>query len=51
MASQEVVFGNAGRMRDAVAGPDGCLYVLTNNRDTRGAPRAGDDQVLKLCPQ
>ncbi|TMF88986.1 MAG: PQQ-dependent sugar dehydrogenase [Chloroflexi bacterium] len=51
VASQEVVFGNAGRMRDAVAGPDGCLYVLTNNRDTRGAPRAGDDQVLKLCPQ
>jgi len=51
VASQEVVFGNAGRMRDAVAGPDGCLYVLTNNRDTRGAPRGGDDQVLKLCPQ
>ncbi|HEX6349449.1 MAG TPA: PQQ-dependent sugar dehydrogenase [Candidatus Dormibacteraeota bacterium] len=51
VAAQEVVFNSAGRMRDVVAGPDGCLYALTNNRDTRGTPRAGDDQVLKLCPQ
>jgi hypothetical protein len=26
------------------------VYVLTNNRDTRGSPRAGDDHLLKLCP-
>jgi glucose/arabinose dehydrogenase len=50
VTSQEIVLQGKGRLRDAVAGPDGCLYVLTNNRDTRGTPRAGDDQVLKLCP-
>lgn len=50
VTAQEIVLQGRGRLRDAVAGPDGCLYVLTNNRDTRGTPRAGDDQVLKLCP-
>jgi aldose sugar dehydrogenase len=50
VTSQEIVLQGRGRLRDAVAGPDGCLYVLTSNRDTRGTPRAGDDQVLKLCP-
>ena len=51
-AGQEVLLQGHGRLRDAVAGPDGsCLYVLTNNRDSRGTPRAGDDQVLKLCPK
>lgn len=48
---QEVVFGGYGRLREAVAGPDGCLYVLTSNRDGRGSPGAQDDQVLKLCPR
>ncbi len=37
-----------GRMRDAVAGPDGALYVLTNNRDGRGNPRRGDDRILRI---
>jgi len=50
VTSQEIVLQGRGRLRDAVAGPDGCLYVLTNNRDSRGTPQAGDDQVLKLCP-
>jgi len=50
VSSQEIVFGGAGRMRDVAAGPDGCLYALTNNRDTRGTPGPGDDKVLKLCP-
>jgi glucose/arabinose dehydrogenase len=48
--AQEIVFGGAGRLRDTEAGPDGCLYVLTNNRDSRGTPTAGDDKILKLCP-
>jgi quinoprotein glucose dehydrogenase len=39
-----------GRLRDAVAGPDGALYVLTNNRDGRGRPREGDDRILKITP-
>ena len=40
-----------GRLRDAVAGPDGALYVLTNNRDGRGRPREGDDRILRITPQ
>lgn len=47
---QEIVLSGAGRLRDAVAGPDHCLYVLTSNRDSRGSPQAGDDQVIELCP-
>jgi glucose/arabinose dehydrogenase len=50
VTAQEVVFQGAGRMRDAVAGPDFCLYALTSNRDSRGSPRPGDDRLLKLCP-
>ena len=38
-----------GRLRDAVVGPDGALYVLTNNRDGRGSPRAGDDRILRIA--
>ena len=37
-----------GRLRDAVVGPDGALYVLTNNRDGRGSPRRGDDRILRI---
>ncbi len=51
VTSQEIALQGQGRLRDAVAGPDGCLYVLTSNNDTRGTPRAGDDQLLKLCPK
>jgi glucose/arabinose dehydrogenase len=40
--------GEYGRLRDAVVGPDGALYVLTNNHDGRGSPRAGDDRILRL---
>jgi glucose/arabinose dehydrogenase len=50
VTSQEIVLQGQGRLRDAVAGPDGCLYVLTSNRDTRGTPRAVDDEVLRACP-
>ncbi|NVM75734.1 glucose/arabinose dehydrogenase [Duganella sp. SG902] len=37
-----------GRLRDVVAAPGGRLYVLTNNTDGRGTPRAGDDRLLNL---
>lgn len=37
-----------GRLRDVVEGPDGALYVLTSNRDGRGAPAADDDKILRV---
>ncbi len=42
--------GSFGRLRDVVVGPDGMLYVLTNNRDGRGVPTAADDQILRMNP-
>lgn len=38
--------GQEGRIRDVVVAPDGELWVLTNNTDGRGEPRAGDDRIL-----
>lgn len=50
--SFERYFANQfGRLRDVVQGPDGALYLLTNNRDGRGNPRAGDDKILRLTIQ
>lgn len=51
VVSTSIVFSAHGRLRDVVAGPDGCAYVLTSNRDGRGTPGPADDQVLKLCPK
>jgi aldose sugar dehydrogenase len=48
--SQEIVLQGKGRLRDIVAGPDHCGYLLTNNRDTRGTPMPGDDHLFQLCP-
>jgi len=49
VSSQEVYFrGDFGRLRDIFQGPDGTLYLLTNNTDGRGAPRPHDDQLLKI---
>jgi glucose/arabinose dehydrogenase len=40
--------GEFGRIRDAVAGPDGALWLLTNNTDGRGSPSAADDRLLRV---
>jgi glucose/arabinose dehydrogenase len=40
--------GEYGRMRDAVPGPDGTLWVLTNNTDGRGSPAQDDDKLLQI---
>ncbi|HOR42881.1 MAG TPA: PQQ-dependent sugar dehydrogenase, partial [Atribacterota bacterium] len=40
--------GTFGRLRDAVAGPDDALYILTNNYDGRGRPREGDDKIIRI---
>ena len=42
--------GKYGRLRAAVQGPDGALYVTTSNRDGRGSPVAGDDRVVRIAP-
>ncbi|GIP39610.1 hypothetical protein J31TS4_28900 [Paenibacillus sp. J31TS4] len=40
--------GVYGRLRSVTEGPDGSLYILTNNRDGRGTPASGDDKLLRL---
>jgi glucose/arabinose dehydrogenase len=45
-----LLVGELGRLRDVVVGPEGALWILTNNTDGRGNPRAGDDRVLRLAP-
>ena len=42
--------GEFGRLRDVAEGPDGFLYICTNNRDGRGSPAANDDRILKIKP-
>jgi glucose/arabinose dehydrogenase len=37
-----------GRLRDAIPGPDGTLWVLTNNTDGRGNPAPDDDKLLEI---
>lgn len=52
----QAVLADVGRLRTVVvdpAGPPGedgsaVLYVLTNNTDGRGEPRAGDDRLLRV---
>lgn len=43
-------FGELGRVRQVRVGPDGHLWILTNNRDGRGRPRPGDDRLLRVDP-
>ncbi len=40
--------GEFGRLRDVAAGPDGTLWVLTNNTDGRGEPTEGDDKIIEV---
>lgn len=39
-----------GRIRVVAMGPDGYLYIATSNRDSRGKPRLGDDQIYRVVP-
>jgi aldose sugar dehydrogenase len=49
-AQERLLEGTFGRLRDVVSGPDGYLYLCTNNRDGRGSPMSGDDRVLRIVP-
>lgn len=40
--------GEFGRLRDAVAGPDGTLWILTNRSDGRGDGGPGSDSLLEV---
>jgi glucose/arabinose dehydrogenase len=40
--------GEYGRIRDVTPGPDGSLWMLTNNTDGRGDARDGDDRILQV---
>ena len=37
---ERLLDGTFGRLRDVVVGPDGYIYICTNNRDGRGSPAA-----------
>jgi glucose/arabinose dehydrogenase len=50
LAQERLLEGAFGRIRDVVSGPDGALYICTNNRDGRGSPSAADDRILRLVP-
>lgn len=40
-----------GRIRNIVEGPDGYLYMMTNNRDGRGIAADNDDRIIRLIPK
>lgn len=46
--SHEYFAGTFGRLRTALASPDGGLWILTNNTDSRGEPRDGDDRLIAV---
>ena len=47
-SSEDLLVGEHGRLRDAVATPEGELWVLTNNTDGRGDPGPDDDRILRV---
>jgi glucose/arabinose dehydrogenase len=47
-ATERLLAGRFGRIRDVVTGPDGSLYLCTSNRDGRNTPTADDDRLIRL---
>ena len=50
VAQEQLLAGRFGRLRDVLSGPDGSLYLCTNNRDGRGSPASSDDRIVRLVP-
>ena len=40
--------GEFGRIRDVAPGPDGTLWLITNNTDGRGSPGPDDDRLIEV---
>jgi len=51
VAQERLLEGAFGRIRDVVTGPEGYLYLCTNNRDGRGSPVETDDRIVRLVPE
>jgi glucose/arabinose dehydrogenase len=47
-APQRLLAGRYGRLRTVVAAPGRALWITTSNRDGRGAPREGDDRIVRI---
>lgn len=47
----EALWKQFGRIRNVTEGPDGSIYLLTNNRDGRGSPQPADDVILRFRPK
>ena len=48
---QQLLRGQAGRIRDVAQAPDGSLWVSTSNYDSYGNPVSDqDDRILRLAP-